>query len=105
MTQRYFGIDVHKVFLMITAVKAQQEILQPPLRVAISEAPVWAAKTLTHDDKVVLEVNPERLELSTNGLKVRCSTIELRVRGCEGIIAIVDVVSNGQFSGARDLHN
>ena len=42
-------------------------------------------------------MNPEGLEPSTNGLKVRCSTIELRVHGSEGIIAIVLALSNGEF--------
>ena len=35
-------------------------------------------------------VSAERLELSTNGLKGHCSTIELRARGHEPLILVED---------------
>ena len=47
---------------------------------------VWGEPVTTYSEKPMPvypdeePMNPERLELSTNGLKVHCSTIELRVR-------------------------
>ena len=53
---RYFGMDVHKDFVMGAAVDEQQEVVQKPFRVELSNLKAWAAKNLTAEDEVALEV-------------------------------------------------
>jgi transposase len=52
---RFVAIDVHKDYVMVGAVDAQQQIVLPPRRLSMSEFEDWAPKRLTKTDSVVLE--------------------------------------------------
>ena len=55
MTYRYFGIDTHKKYVVVASVNEHQEILMPPQRVEMTDLATWAAKTLTQQDRAVIE--------------------------------------------------
>jgi transposase len=52
---RFVGIDLHKDYLLVGAVDAQQHIVLPPRRFALHEFTMWQAKHLHATDAVVLE--------------------------------------------------
>jgi transposase len=54
-SQRYVAIDVHKSYVMVGAVNAQQEVVLPPRRISFSRFKGWTAKNLRPTDQVVLE--------------------------------------------------
>jgi transposase len=56
MTYRYFGIDIHKDFVVYAAVDEKQKTILQPRRVAVKELAVWAEQTLGALDQVVIEV-------------------------------------------------
>lgn len=53
--ERYLGIDLHKHYLVIGGVNAQQEIVLPPRRLDLDDWPKWAKAHLTKSDLVVVE--------------------------------------------------
>lgn len=57
MITRYYGIDIHKQFVMVAAVDARQEIVQAPLRIEINALATWITRQLTPADQVVIEVS------------------------------------------------
>ena len=57
MIARFFGIDIHKNYVMVAAVNIDQEVILKPTRIWMAELPEWAAEQLTADDQVVLEVS------------------------------------------------
>lgn len=53
---RFVGIDLHKHFVVIAAVNAQQQVVLPPTRrIDLDDFPVWAQTHLRPTDAVVLE--------------------------------------------------
>ncbi len=54
--QRYIGLDVHKYYLIATAVDADLNKVYGPKRVELSEMGEWIKKTITPQDAVVLEM-------------------------------------------------
>jgi len=53
---RFVGIDLHKHFVVVAAVNAQQEVVLPPTRrIDLDDFPAWAQTHLRPTDAVVLE--------------------------------------------------
>jgi transposase len=55
-TQRYIGLDVHKYYLIATAVDADLNKVYGPRRVELSHLEEWIKTTITSQDAVVLEM-------------------------------------------------
>lgn len=55
MINRYFGIDTHKKYVVVASVNEHQEVLSLPQRVEMTDLAKWAAKTLTQQDRAVIE--------------------------------------------------
>jgi transposase len=53
--ERYLGIDLHKHYLVVGGVNAQQAIVLPPRRLALDDWPKWTQTHLTQADVVVVE--------------------------------------------------
>ncbi len=53
--ERYLALDVHKHYVVIGGVNAQQQIVMPPRRFDFGEWAVWSAKHLRPTDALVLE--------------------------------------------------
>jgi transposase len=53
--KRYVALDTHKLYVMIGAVNATQEVVLPARKVSISEFETWVKKHLRPTDEVVLE--------------------------------------------------
>src|SRR5689334_14509474 len=54
---RFVALDVHKHYLVVGALNAQQEIVLHPKRVALPDFPAWARQHLRPTDRVVLEMS------------------------------------------------
>lgn len=54
-TERYVGIDLHKHYLVIGGVNAQQAVVLPPRHIELGDWPKWAKTHLTPNDGVVVE--------------------------------------------------
>ena len=57
MTTRYFGMDVHKDYVVVAAVDATSGEIIEPVRVDMPKLKEWIDKHLTSDDAVALEVS------------------------------------------------
>jgi transposase len=55
LTQRQLGLDVHRQHVMIAAVNNRQDVLMPPVKVAVSRFAKWAQAHLQPTDRVALE--------------------------------------------------
>jgi transposase len=55
MTQRFFGMDIHKQYVMLAAVNAVHEVVVQPTRIEMCGLAWWAEQHLTPRDEVVLE--------------------------------------------------
>jgi transposase len=53
--KRFFGLDVHKAYIMVAAVNADKEVVLKPRRVSWPHFESWMNKTLRPTDEVVLE--------------------------------------------------
>ena len=53
---RFFGLDVHKHYLIATAVDDDLNKVYGPRRVELSQIDAWAQNTITQDDALVLEM-------------------------------------------------
>ena len=53
--RHYFGVDLHKDFVMVVAVDTKQTVVQTALRISLSDLEAWAAQVLTREDEVALE--------------------------------------------------
>lgn len=53
---RYFGLDVHKYYLIAIAVDADLNKVYGPHRVELSRLGEWIGSTITRQDAVVLEM-------------------------------------------------
>ena len=54
-TERFFGLDVHKRFVVVAAVNARKEVVVPPVRVDWSRWSQWQLANFKGSDRVVLE--------------------------------------------------
>jgi transposase len=54
--KRFVGLDLHKYYLVATAVDQDLNKVYGPKRVELTELQVWMGKTLTPEDAVVLEM-------------------------------------------------
>ena len=52
--KRFFGLDVHKAYMMVAAVNADQEVVVKPRRVTFERFENWMNKVLRPSDEVVL---------------------------------------------------
>ena len=52
---RFVGIDLHKTYLVLAAVDAQQQVVRPPRRLPLAEFEASLAAHLRPTDAVVLE--------------------------------------------------
>ena len=52
---RFVGLDVHKSYLMLAAVDAQQTVVLQPRRITLARIEEWATEHLLPTDAVVLE--------------------------------------------------
>ena len=57
MSTRYFGIDVHKDYIVVAAVDASSGEIFEPERVAMEKLPEWSKRHLGPEDEVALEVS------------------------------------------------
>ncbi len=57
---RYLAIDLHKRYLMIGGLDAQQRVVMPPRKIDLHRWPAWAATHLTQADAVVVEATLSR---------------------------------------------
>ena len=55
MMNRFFGLDVHKNFIMAAAVDADQNVILQPQKIASTDFEDWSNKYLTPMDEVVIE--------------------------------------------------
>ena len=53
--KRYVALDTHKLYVMVGAVNAAQEVVLSARKVNMSEFEAWAKKHLRPTDEVVLE--------------------------------------------------
>ena len=53
---RFMGLDIHKHYLVATAVNRRQTQVYGPKRVELTKLEHWIAETLTPQDAVVLEM-------------------------------------------------
>ena len=55
MSQRFFGFDLHKNFIVVAAVNANQEVIFRPYKIASADLENWIIKNIVHNDEVVIE--------------------------------------------------
>ena len=60
---RYVGLDIHKHYLVATAVDAHQQTVYGPRRVAYPALDRWLARALQPTDAVVLEMTTNTWEM------------------------------------------
>ena len=60
---RYVGLDVHKHYLIATAVDPDRNEVMPPQRVQLVHLDQWVSKALTPRDAVVLEMTTNTFQL------------------------------------------
>lgn len=53
--ERYLAVDLHKQYVMVGGVNAQQAVVLPPRRVELDAWPSWAKKNLRTTDALVIE--------------------------------------------------
>ncbi|HEY7417769.1 MAG TPA: IS110 family transposase, partial [Ktedonobacteraceae bacterium] len=54
-TPRYIALDVHRHYVMVAAIDADQPILLPPRRMPFPAFADWAPTHLSSSDRIVLE--------------------------------------------------
>jgi transposase len=55
MSERFFGFDLHKNFIVVAAVNSSQGVIFKPHKIASADLEEWIIKHITHDDEVVIE--------------------------------------------------
>ncbi len=63
MPVRYFGLDIHKFFLVAIAVDPEKNSVYGPRRVEWPDFERWIAQTLTAQDRVVIEMTTNTWEV------------------------------------------
>ena len=53
--ERHLAVDLHKHYLVIGGVNAQQEVVLSPRRIPLDEWPAWAKTNLKASDVLVVE--------------------------------------------------
>lgn len=53
--ERYWAVDLHKHYVVVGGVNAQQHVVLPPRRMDLSAWPAWARQNLRRTDALVLE--------------------------------------------------
>ena len=53
--ERYLAVDLHKHYVVVGGVNAQQQVVLPPRRMDLSAWPTWAQKNLRPTDALVVE--------------------------------------------------
>ncbi len=53
--ERYLAVDLHKQYVMVGGVNAQQVVVLQPRRVELEARPTWAKKNLLSTDALVIE--------------------------------------------------
>jgi len=53
--ERYLAVDLHKHYVVVGGVNAQQQVILPPRRLDLSAWPAWARKNLGPTDALVVE--------------------------------------------------
>jgi transposase len=61
--KRYIGLDVHKYYLIAIGVDDELNVVLPARRVELSHLDSWMKKTLTKQDRVVLEMTTNTWQL------------------------------------------
>ena len=77
--KRYVGLDVHKYYLVATAVDADLNLLLGPQRVQLTNLESWIAKTLTPEDAVVLEMTTNTWQIHDE-LLLTCTPLQWSTR-------------------------
>src|SRR5712692_3802126 len=54
--RRFFGLDIHREYMLATAVDPELQVVYGPRRVEWAQFDVWAAKTLNPFDAIVVEM-------------------------------------------------
>jgi transposase len=60
---RYFGLDIHKAYLVAIAVDAEKQVVYGPRRVEWPQFERWIAQALTKEDAVVIEMTTNTWEV------------------------------------------
>src|SRR5258706_5582153 len=60
--QRFVGLDVHREYVVVAAVAADQQLVLPPRRLALDRFAQWGAEHLAPTDAVVLEATTNAWE-------------------------------------------
>jgi transposase len=60
--QRFVGLDVHREYVVVAAVAADQQLVLPPRRLALDRFAQWVAEHLAPTDAVVLEATTNAWE-------------------------------------------
>src|SRR5262249_14288543 len=55
LIERFVALDVHKLYVMVAAIDAAQQVVLTPRRMSLERFAQWAPEQLTHRDQVVLE--------------------------------------------------
>ena len=53
--ERFLAVDLHKYYVVVGGVSAQQQVILPPRRMDLSAWPTWARKNLRPTDALVVE--------------------------------------------------
>lgn len=61
--KRYFGLDIHKAYLVAVAVDAEQQVVYGPRRVEWPQFERWIAQSLTKEDALVMEMTTNSWEV------------------------------------------
>ena len=61
--ERFLGVDLHKHYLVVGGVNAEQEVVLPPRRVNLENWLKWAVANLKPTDAVVLEATTNAWEV------------------------------------------
>jgi transposase len=61
--KRYFGLDIHKYFMVAMAVDAEKQVVYGPRRVEWTDFEHWIAKEITATDAVVIEMTTNTWEV------------------------------------------
>jgi len=59
---RYLAVDLHKHYLVVGGVNAQQEVVLPPQRIELRHWPAWAKANLRPNDSLVVEATTNTWE-------------------------------------------
>ncbi len=88
-TRRFVGLDVHKSYVVVSAVDEQQNVVLPARRVELAGFESWVTRNLGADDAVVLEATTSAWHL--------CDQLKPRV----GAVAVANPILIRLIASAR----